>query len=147
MAKIGTLSLVSRVPRAPIIKILMFITKTRQDLTTKKDFMRKYQKLAELFAKTLENRGFLVYHPSRERPLELIKFRKSLQKLPKRILIRPTQKKSFYSNKEGKAMDICRFSSLFLRRDSENVFNFLYQSDYLISRCPLFGRPSAQTPI
>ena len=33
---------ISRVTRAPIIKILMFIKITRQDLATKKDFTKKY---------------------------------------------------------------------------------------------------------
>ena len=30
----------------------------------KKDFMKKYQNLAEIFSENLENRVFLVYHPS-----------------------------------------------------------------------------------
>ena len=50
MAKIGTLSLVSRVTRAPIINMA--------------NFMKKYQILAEIYSKNLENHGFLVYHPS-----------------------------------------------------------------------------------
>ena len=49
--KIGNLSLVSGVTRAPFIKILMFITK-------------KYKKLAEIFSNNLENHGFFDYHPS-----------------------------------------------------------------------------------
>ena len=48
-----------RVTRAPVIKILMSITTTRYDLTTKTDFMKKHQKLAEIFSKNLENHGFL----------------------------------------------------------------------------------------
>ena len=62
--KLGLLSLVSMVTRAPIIKISMFITTTRYDLATKKDFTKKCQKLAEVFSENLENHGFLVYHAS-----------------------------------------------------------------------------------
>ena len=63
MAKIGTLNLVSRVTRRPIIKILMSITTTRWNQAAKKDFMKKYQKLVEIFSKNHENHGFLVYPP------------------------------------------------------------------------------------
>ena len=58
--KIGTLS--SFPTRAFIIKILMFITTTRYNIATKKNFTKKYQKLAEIFSKNLENHGFRVYH-------------------------------------------------------------------------------------
>ena len=37
-----------------------------KDLTTKKDFMKKYQELAEIYSKNLENHRFLVYHPSND---------------------------------------------------------------------------------
>ena len=63
-AKIGTLRFVSRVTRASITKIVMFIISTRYDLATKKNFTNKYQKLAEIFSKNLENHGSLVYYPS-----------------------------------------------------------------------------------
>ena len=56
IAKIGTLSLVFRVSRAQIIKIL--------NLATKKDFTEKYNKLVEIVSKNFENHGFPVYHPS-----------------------------------------------------------------------------------
>ena len=51
--KVGTLSLASRVARAPII-FLMLITTSRYDVATKKDFTKKYQKLAEIFSKILD---------------------------------------------------------------------------------------------
>ena len=53
-AKIGTLSVVPRVTRAPKIKILMFITRTRLDLATKKDFTKKYHKFAEIYSKIMD---------------------------------------------------------------------------------------------
>ena len=64
MAKIVTLSLVSRVSRASINKLLVFTTRTWYDLPNKKDFIKRYQQLAERFSKNLENHGFLVYQPS-----------------------------------------------------------------------------------
>ena len=64
-AKIGTSSLFSRVTRSPITKFLMFITSTRSHLANKNDFTKKYQKLAEIFSKNLENHGSLVYHSSK----------------------------------------------------------------------------------
>ena len=60
MAKFGPLSLVSRVTRRRIIK--MFVTYYQRNL------MKKYQKLAEIFSKNLENHGFFVYHPSNNGP-------------------------------------------------------------------------------
>ena len=61
--EIGSFSLVSRLTRDPTIKILMFTTTARYHLVTNIDFTKKYQKLAKILSKNLQNHGFLVQHP------------------------------------------------------------------------------------
>ena len=58
------LSLTSKVIRVLMIKILVSTARTQEDLANKQNFMKKYQKLAEIYSKNLENREFLEYHPS-----------------------------------------------------------------------------------
>ena len=52
-AKIGTLSLISRLTGAPIVKILMFVTTT----SYQKRFHKEISKLAQIFSKNLEIHG------------------------------------------------------------------------------------------
>ena len=65
VAKIGTLSVISRITRASIIKLLMFMyLNTKWYLVSNKDIMDKYRKLVEIFSKSLVNHRLCVYHPS-----------------------------------------------------------------------------------
>ena len=65
-AKIGTLSLVSRVTRAPIIEPLMFVTKNSVGSYYQTRFHEEISKSRQDILKNLESHRFLVYHPSNE---------------------------------------------------------------------------------
>ena len=54
-----------RIFHVPWVRIETYLRRSvaHWDLTTKKDFMEKYQKLAEIYSKNLENCRFLAYHP------------------------------------------------------------------------------------